>query len=104
MQIACFSFDIDRSIIRLPDVASQTRSDRALINIDPQIRTMDVRSSVEYRELEKKNKELITQNNSLKQALKKMKIERQTFHKTHMSKLIIINRDMIIKLINQTIQ
>ena len=77
-------------------MSSQTRSDRALINIAPQLRTTDVRSSIEYRELEKKNKKLTTQNNSLKQALKKMKAERNTFNKTHISELIIINMDVII--------
>lgn len=96
LQIVFFSFEIDRSIIRLPDVTNSTQSDRTLINIAPQIRTIDVRNSVEYRDLEKKNKELLAQNNSLKQALKKMKVEQRTFEKTHMSKLIIKIRDMTV--------
>ncbi|CAF4277805.1 unnamed protein product [Rotaria sp. Silwood2] len=81
-----FTFNIYRSIIRLPNVTSQAHANRPSTNIVAQIRTIDVLHSIEYRELEEKNKKLLTQVDNLKQAIKKMRKERKKFEETHMLK------------------
>ncbi|CAF2640807.1 unnamed protein product [Rotaria sp. Silwood2] len=54
------SFNINRSIIRLPNVTSQARANRPSTNIVGEMRTIDVLHSIEYREQEEKNKKLLT--------------------------------------------
>lgn len=83
-----FRLNIDRSIIRMPDSSSQAPANRPSTNVVVQIRTADVLGSIEYRELEKKNKNLSTQVDNLKAALKKITKERKKNEETHMCKLI----------------
>jgi hypothetical protein len=52
-----------------------------------QMRSADVRSSHEYRELEKKNRELQNMNTNLKAALKQMNKQKKKMAETHMRKL-----------------
>ncbi len=82
-----FRFNIDRSIIRMPDSTSQAPANRPSTNTVVQIRTADVLGSIEYRELQKKNKTLSTQVDNLKAALKKVAKERKKNEETHMCKL-----------------
>ena len=84
-----FSVDIDRSIIRLPNRTSQTPENRSSTSAVLHIRTVDIQSSIEYRELEKKNKQLSAQVDNLKQVVKKMRKEKKIFEETHMYKLFI---------------
>lgn len=82
-----FRLNIDRSIIRMPDSTSQAPANRPSTNMVVQIRTADVLSSIEYRELEKKKEDLSTQVDNLKAALKKTTKERKKREETHMCKL-----------------
>jgi chaperonin cofactor prefoldin len=50
------------------------------------VRTSDILSSIEYRELEKKNRALQTKVDNLKRALKKAHQDQKKFHETHMCK------------------
>ncbi len=87
---------MNRSLIRLPDSTSQTysrchstsqtSSHRQSANAVLSVRTSDILSSIEYRELGKKNRILQTKVDHLKQALKKAHQERKKFHETHMCK------------------
>jgi len=52
-----------------------------------QMRSADVRSSREYRELEKKNRELQNTNTNLKTALKRLNKQKKKMAETHMRKL-----------------
>ncbi|CAF3857902.1 unnamed protein product, partial [Rotaria sp. Silwood1] len=80
------SFDVNRSIIRLPDRNSQTRENRPSTSTPVQLRAIDVQCSIEYRELEKKNKELKTQVANLKVALKILGRQLNKMKTTHMLK------------------
>ncbi|CAF4007366.1 unnamed protein product [Rotaria sp. Silwood1] len=80
------SFDVNRSIIRLPDRNSQTRENRPSTSTPVQLRAIDVQCSIEYRELEKKNKELKTQVANLKVALKILGRQLNKMKTTHMCK------------------
>jgi tRNA U34 5-carboxymethylaminomethyl modifying GTPase MnmE/TrmE len=96
MTIFFLSFAVNRSIIGLVDSTNkpprhqsssgQVSSHRPSINPALQMRAADIRGSIEYRELEKKNKRLQEQNENLKQELKKMRKERKKFGETHMRK------------------
>ena len=48
---------------------------------------MDIRNSMEYRELEKNNKDLSNKIENLKDALSKERKERKKMNETHMCKL-----------------
>ncbi|CAF3138035.1 unnamed protein product [Rotaria socialis] len=78
------SFNIDRSIIRLSDLSNNSRENRPT-NTPIHIRTVDILSSIEYRELERKNRDLSNKNGVLKEALKKVQKERKKMETTHMS-------------------
>jgi uncharacterized protein YlxW (UPF0749 family) len=82
-----FRLNIDRSIIRMPDLASQAPANRPSTNVVVQMRTADVLGSIEYRELQKKKKNLSTQVDNLKAALKKITKERKKNEETHMCML-----------------
>ncbi|CAF3416835.1 unnamed protein product [Rotaria sp. Silwood2] len=77
------SFDINRSIIKLPDRNSQLEN-RPSTSTIVQLRTTDILCSIEYRELEKKNRELTTKVDTLKAALKQMGREQKKMKATHM--------------------
>ncbi|CAM4951785.1 unnamed protein product [Rotaria socialis] len=79
------SFNIDRSIIRLSDLSNNSRENRPT-NTPIHIRTVDILSSIEYRELERKNRDLSNKNGVLKEALKKVQKERKKMETTHMLK------------------
>ncbi|CAF4506168.1 unnamed protein product, partial [Rotaria magnacalcarata] len=80
------SFAITRSIIRLPDTNSQTRKNRPLTSTTVKLRTTDILNSVEYRELEKINRDLSTKVQNLKSALQNMGREQKKMKTTHMLK------------------
>ncbi|CAF4035086.1 unnamed protein product [Rotaria sordida] len=80
------SFDINRSIIRLPDRNSQTHENRPSTSTPVQLRAIDIQCSIEYRELEKKNKELKTKVANLTAALKIVGKQLKQMKTTHMLK------------------
>jgi len=69
------------------DTNSQSVVNRSSTNTTLQWRSVDIRSSMEYRELEKKNKDLSNKIENLKQALSKERKERKKMNETHMCKL-----------------
>ncbi|CAF2862228.1 unnamed protein product [Rotaria sp. Silwood2] len=77
------NFDINLSIIKLPDRNSQLEN-RPSTSTIVQLRTMDILCSIEFRELEKKNRELTTKVDTLKAALKQMGREQKKMKATHM--------------------
>ena len=82
-----FSANIDRSIIRKPDINNQACENRMSSNPIVQMRTADILSSIEYRELQKKNNDLLAQVENLKDALKQKRKQLKRMEKTHICKL-----------------
>ncbi|CAF4329211.1 unnamed protein product [Rotaria sp. Silwood2] len=81
--LSTHDFDINLSIIKLPDRNSQLEN-RPSTSTIVQLRTMDILCSIEFRELEKKNRELTTKVDTLKAALKQMGREQKKMKATHM--------------------
>ncbi len=71
----------------MSDTNSQSVVNRSSTNTTLQWRSVDIRSSMEYRELEKKNKDLSNKIENLKQALSKERKERKKMNETHICKL-----------------
>jgi wobble nucleotide-excising tRNase len=71
----------------LNDTNSQTCENRTSTSSFVPMRTGDILSSMEYRELEKKNKDLSTKVQNLRDALKKLKKEQKAMEQTHICKL-----------------
>ena len=85
--VSYFSFATDRSIICISDSHSQLAANRSSTNANSQWRSVDIRNSMEYRELEKKNKDLSNKMENLKEALLKERKARKKMGETHMRKL-----------------
>jgi TolA-binding protein len=81
------SFTVDRSLICLSDTNSQPVVNRSSTNTGLQWRSVDIRNSMEYRELEKQNKDLSSKIENLKDALSKERKGRKQMNETHICKL-----------------
>ena len=84
-----FSFDVDRSIIRLPDASNRSHENRPTTNTVLHMRTADILSSFEYRQLEKKKQDLEKKIENLKSALKKVHQEKKKMEITHKCKIFV---------------
>ncbi len=86
---------MDRSLICSSDTNSQSTVNRPSTNTGSQWRSVDIRNSMEYRELNKKNKDLSNQIENLKEALSKERKERKKMNETHIGKLPTCFIDLI---------
>lgn len=81
-----FSSGISRSLIRMPDRTTQASVNSQSSVTIIQLRTTDIMNSIEYRELEKTNKELKIKVADLSAALKRVSKEKKRLKEAYMCK------------------
>ncbi|CAF1392853.1 unnamed protein product [Rotaria sordida] len=80
------SFNTNRSVINFSNTNSQTNAVQPSTSMVLKMRSADIRSSREFRDLEKTNRELTNKVNNLKLALKKVMKQKKKMAETHMLK------------------
>ncbi|CAF1666678.1 unnamed protein product [Rotaria sp. Silwood1] len=80
------NFIIDRSLICSSTINSASTMNRSSTNNNFQWKPIDIKNSMEYRDLEKKNKDLLNKIDNLKEALSKERKERKKMNETHILK------------------
>ena len=81
-----FSSSVNRSLICTIDPNDSFVVNRSSSSASTQWRAVDIKNSLEYRELEKTNKSLSEKIENLKEALVKERKERKKMQDTHMCK------------------
>ena len=81
-----FSATVDRSLICSFDTAGESIANRSSTSANFKLRSIDIRNTIEYRELEREKKGLDKKIDNLKDALLRERKERRKINETHMRK------------------